>query len=87
MIVTIGVISTNYSQSIYSQHQIDRIKAEQLAKGVAWYNYINRSFTGTTGYAPGDHEVIDGKTYNITITENLGTGPQGTDIYDIQIDY
>ncbi len=86
MIVTIGVISTNVSQKIYTSHQIDRIKAEQIAKGAAWHLFMDKALTNSASL-PYNEIILDGKTYNLSFTEGLNSGPEGTDTYNITIQY
>ncbi|MFA5060223.1 MAG: hypothetical protein WC676_06300 [Candidatus Omnitrophota bacterium] len=84
MILAVGLLSTNTNQALMSQHQIDRIKAEQLAKGAFWYNYHN--LTASAGaLPPPPTETMDGKTYSITQTNSVGTGPNGTDTFSFQV--
>ncbi len=85
MIITIGIISLGTSQSISNQHQVDRIKADQLATGAWWFQYENQ-VKGTS--ATLTSQSLDGKTYTISIgAPSVGTGPNGTNTYAIQISY
>ncbi len=87
MIVTVGVVSTNYSKAIYSQHQIDRIKAEELAKGALWYHYTYRTLQGNPGPFVPPSETLDGKDFSVNVANSAGAGPSGTDEVGITISY
>ena len=84
MILAVALMSVSVSQSISGQHQIDRIKAEELAKGAFWYNYMNLTSTGTPATPPG--ETLDGKPFTPAITSSSG-GPNNTTIYSITVSY
>ncbi|GEM_PF-718719 len=83
-LLAISLMSLNGSATISNQKQIDRIKAEQLATGAFWYNYMNLSTSGTTATPPG--ETLDGKTYTPTITSAAG-GPNSTTIYNSTVSF
>lgn len=85
MIIALGIISLSTSQSISNQHQIERLKADQLAEGAWWFKYSGQ-IAGSTINPPS--ETIDGKTYTVTISPPVvDTGPNSTDTYAIQIQY
>lgn len=87
-ILAIALMSTTTSQVVATQHQIDRLKAEELAKGAHWYNYMNINTTGLTAMPPA--VILDGKTYTPIIIAPgppPGSGPNDTDQYDIRINY
>ena len=99
MIITIGVISANYTQTINTKNQVERIKAEELAKGAAWVNYMNLSFSQST--AMPTPVTLDGKTYSFedgtpdaisdnipsTLDKEASVGPNTTDRYRILVSY
>ena len=85
MIFTITILTQSISQTTASQKEIERIKAEQLAKGIFWNAYAGGSGQQlTTG--PVTIGAIDGKTYQATIT-SLGAGPANTTAYSINVSY
>ena len=65
--LSIGILGAMGSQGLLGQNQVDRIKAEQLAKGAFWKYYTQRATTGATG-AIVEVETLDGKTYTATAT-------------------
>ena len=76
MILVVGILSSNVNQALTAQHQIERLKAEQLAKGVSWHNYM--SLTQNDGTPLGAMPPIalpDGKTYAVAVT--AGTADSG----------
>lgn len=85
MIFAVGMVALNASQAISTQHQIDRIKAEQLAKGAHWVNYMGLVELGTTLEAP--PETLDGKDFSVSLTESPATGPLGSDSYQFTIQF
>ncbi len=85
MILAVSLISTTTSQSLSSQHQIDRIKAEELAKGAHWFNYMQITTNGSSAIPL--PTGLDGKTFTPTISTIPDAGPEGTDQFDIRIDY
>ena len=84
-ILAVALISTTTSQSLSAQHQIDRIKAEALAKGAHWYNYMSINANGAPATPPAI--TLDGKTFTPNIGVTPDVGPAGTDQIDIQITY
>ena len=84
MILAVSLISVTVSQNISNQHQIERIQAEQVAKGIMWNNYMNL-YPGGGAVGPGTI-TLDGRNYDYTITPGpLNTGPNGTDPFTIQV--
>ena len=79
MVLVLGIMSANVNQALTAQHQIERLKAEQIAKGVSWYNYMHLTQTGThLGPIP-PIVLPDGKTYAAVIaTGPANTGPYGS---------
>lgn len=86
MIIALGIISLNASQAISHEHQVDRVKASQLAKGIWWLQYSNQ-FLG--GNAADGIETIDGKpyTFNIIADPIADSGPNETETFTVQIQY
>ena len=85
MIIALGIISLTASQSISNQHQVDRIKADQLISGAWWFQYTKENSGGSSSLTT---QILDGKTYTITINPPTnGTGPNGTKTYTLQISY
>ena len=68
--LAVGLLSAIGNQGFSGQNQVDRIKAEQLAKGAFWKYYSERML-GTTGSAPS--ETLDGKTYSTAVAFNATT--------------
>ena len=68
MILVVGILSSNVNQALTAQHQIERLKAEQLAKGVSWHNYMSLAQNGTPLGAMPPIALPDGKTYAVAVT-------------------
>jgi len=85
MVIAVGIITLNSSQSLTNRHQIERIKAEQVAKGAFWNNYMSRFLNDTN--ATLNAEILDNKKFSPKITSSSGGGPNGTDIDEITVDY
>ena len=83
-ILAIGIMSTNLNQAFSSKTQVDRIRAEELAKGAFWFNFTSLRDLGTSAVPP--TETIDGITYTFNRT-STGVGPNGTTPQDIQVDW
>lgn len=66
-ILSIGILSAMGSQGLLGQNQVNRIKAEQLAKGVFWKYYIQHATSGSTSSVTVT-ETLDGKAYTATAT-------------------
>ena len=71
LVIAVGIVSLNSSSAISTQHQIDRIKMEQLGKGALWVNYMSLLQSGTP--ITGINAEMDGKTYTVTVS-NAGVG-------------
>lgn len=84
-IFVISLISTNMNEALSCQHQIERIKAEQLAKGLMWYNYMNLVNTNMPAPLPLLIE-LDRKKYFPTISSGA-PGPNNTTTQSISIAY
>ncbi len=85
-IMTIGIINSNANQIISGRRQIDRVKAEQYAKGIMWINGTQLG-KGGAAFAPATTS-LNGKTFTPALTSN-GTLPSNANIqrYDISITY
>ena len=82
-ILAIGVMGTNVSQSLSNQHQIDRIKAEQLAKGAFWDSYM-KILRGIDPVAnPTPSETLDNKDFTVDV--DVVAGPP--DEYLLSVDW
>ena len=84
-ILAVGIMTTNVNQALSNQYQVERIRAEELAKGAFWYNFVNLRTSGTSAL-PTSSITIDGKEYQITHQESPG-GPNGTRQHDIQVQW
>ena len=90
MILAVTMMSVNSSQAVSSQHQIERIKAEQLAKGAFWFNYMHRinhpEYTGTPPL--NGTEIMDGKIYTFNIIPgSVDTNYNDTTPFNAQVTY
>ena len=86
MILAVSLVSMTVGQSISNQHQIERIQAEQLAKGSMWYNFMNLYPGGPAAVPPGPI-TLDGRTFNPSFTVGApGGGPNQTTPYAITVD-
>lgn len=87
MVFAISLISISASQSVAGQHQIDRIKAEQLAKGALWYNYTNLQTNNISATPPAEN--LDNKTYTPSIVSpGAGAGFfSSTTEYQVTVNY
>ena len=85
-ILAIALMSASVSQTLSSQHQIERIKAEQLAKGAFWYNYLSISTLGSSSSPL--QETLDNKPYTPTVSSS-GADPfgYGTTTYNATVSY
>lgn len=69
MILVIGLLSAHVNQSTSTEHQVERIKAEELAKGVMWMNHMYLSTVTTANSFPGTiTATMDGKAYTSSVT-------------------
>ncbi len=82
MIFAIGIISLNSSSAISTQHQIDRLKLEQLGKGAHWANYMSMATSGNP--ISSLNATMDGKSYSVSVNPG-GTGPNSTTTYDYDV--
>src|SRR3989338_2258840 len=64
-IIAVGIMSMNVNQAISNQHQVERIKAAEFAKGAFWYNYM--SLSESAGMATPPPVTLDGKQYTATL--------------------
>ena len=90
MILAVTLMSANTNQALSSQHQIERIKAEQLAKGAFWFNYMHRVKDPTYSGTPSLNgiETMDQKSYTFNIVPGTAdTDYNDTTSYNIQVTY
>ena len=93
--LVIGLLSSNLNFVNVGQNQLDRIKADQLAKATFWRNFM--SLTTGNGVSPTPvvlmQQQVTGrpavnKPFTPSITAvGLNGGPNGTQQYDIQASY
>lgn len=83
-VIAMGIIALSSSQSLSNRHQIERMKAEQIARGAFWYNYMSRINSNTSGTP--DPEILDNKKFVPSISSAPG-GPSGTEVYTVVVDY
>ena len=76
MILSIGLMSQGVSQTKSAEEQVARIRAEQLAIGAYAKTYTDLA-TGAAVTSP-MAVTIDGKNYNVTVTDQGAIGPNGT---------
>ncbi len=84
MVFAISVLSLNVSQVTVGQHQVERIKADQYAKGIFWLNYT--SLLNGTGPIGAQSEPLDNKTYSASVSA-MGNGIYNTQRYDVTVSY
>ena len=89
IIFTIGLLSRSVTQTVSSEKQIDRIRAEQFAKGIFWQVYMNEANGGTVPNGTiFTSPTLDGKTFNATVVRGAaGSGTYGTTQFNIQVTY
>lgn len=87
MMLAVSLMSISSSQALSNRHQIDRIKAEQFAKGAFWNTYMQK-ITGNSVSNP-MNEILDNRTYSANVTEGAaGSGLYGsTASYTITVSY
>jgi hypothetical protein len=76
--LAVGILSAMGSQGVFGQNQVDRIKAEQLAKGYFWKVYYETALNGGSPSTVATPVVLDGKTYTVSIAVGGSAGPNGT---------
>ena len=95
-VFAVSILSVNISQATSSQRQIDRIKAEQVAIGQFWRNYMSRGTQSGSPLSPSVtiplSEVHHGttttpKNFTANVTDQGPSGPGGTRRYDVIITY
>ena len=92
MVLLASIMSSTVTQANISQKQIDRIKAEEVAKGAYWIVYDNRRnnrvFSTSIPTASSNPITLDGKSYNPTANDlGAGGGPLLTQGYRIDVTY
>ena len=87
-ILALGIISMNVNAVSTSQGEVDRIKAEQLAKGVSWVAYSSLASYGSINSMNVINATLDNKTYSTSRSSGISTsGPFQTDPYTVTINY
>ncbi len=87
-ILALSVLSLTQSEHNLSQAQIDRIKAEQLAKGALFKQFTTAINNGLPFQNESGSEVLDGKTFTYqTVVTNDGTGPLDSNPVTIVVSY
>lgn len=86
MIIAVGIVSLSSTQALSNQHQIERIKAEQVGKGVFWSNYMNIIHTGKALPKNPGAITLDNHSYIPTVV-NQGKGINQTTAYRIDVAY
>ena len=84
MIFTVSLISITVSQNISNHHQIERIQAEQLAKGSMWYNYMNINSVGSAAVPP--PVTLDGKQFTVSVATGVPDPSLQATPYTITVD-
>ena len=84
-ILAIGIMTTNVNQALSNQYQVERIRAEELAKGAFWFNFVNLRTSNAAGIPSPSIMTVEGKEYTITQASPPGIGPNGTDIQEIRV--
>lgn len=84
--LAVGILSAMGSQGVFGQNQVDRIKAEQLAKGAFWKSYYEAAITGTKTPQL-ISETLDGKTYTAGTSISGSAGPSGTSTLTSTVSY
>jgi len=84
--LAVGILSAMGSQGVFGQNQVDRIKAEQLAKGYFWKLYHEQAISGANATQVGT-VTLDGKTYTIGVTSAGTAGPGGTSTVTTTVTY
>ena len=94
--LVIGLLSTNLNFVNLGQNQIDRIKADQLAKATFWRNYMSLSTGNGVSATPAvplsqqvtDSSHIANKSFTPSVTAvGVNAGPNGTQQYNINVSY
>lgn len=81
MVYSIGILSRGATQVLSAEDQVDRIKAEQLTIGAYAKAYTDMT---TGNVMPGTISAnLDGKIYNVVLTDGGTTGPNNTNTLSI----
>jgi Tfp pilus assembly protein PilX len=87
-ILALSVLSLTQSEYNLGQAQIDRIKADQLAKGILFKQFTTAINNGMPFTDESGSETLDGKTFNYQATvTNDGSGPLGSNPVTVFISY
>ena len=98
IIVAVSVLNTNVNLALSGQRQINRIKAEQIAKGQFWRNYASlRETNAPTGplnfTLTESHRTQNGgvatfsKSFSASVASSAIPGPNQTARYDVSVSY
>lgn len=98
IIVAVSILNSNVNLTLSGQRQIDRIKAEQIAKGQFWRNYdslltMDTPTTPLSVTLTESHPTQNGgmvtfsKTFSATATPSAVPGPNQTTRYDVSVSY
>ena len=98
--LVIGLLSTNANFVNIGQGQMDRIRADQLAKSNFWRNYMSKTTTGNPYTTPattsisqniddgnGGHTATKAFSQNISSGATTDPGLNQTQQYNISISY
>lgn len=87
-ILALSVLSLTQSEHNLGQAQIDRIKADQLAKGALFKQFATAISNGQPFQNESGTENLNGKNFNYNVSiNNDGSGPLGSDPVTIVISY
>ncbi len=84
MVFTLMILTQSMNQTTASQKEIERIKADQLAKGIFWNAYSSGT-NQKLATGPVSIGAINGKVYQATIT-STGPATKGTG-YSVNVTY
>ncbi len=92
IIVAVGVLNSNVNLTLSGQRQIDRIKAEQIAKGQFWKNYSSLITTGTPAgpqifTLSENHRTQSGGTSTFSKSYSASTTTPTPGRYDVTVSY
>ena len=85
IVYVIGILSVSTSEVSTGKGLVERIKAEQLAKGAFWFNYTSMVATNSVAIIP--DETLDDKTYSTTAIYSAGGGPNDTSSLNVITSY
>lgn len=80
-IFVVSILSQSLNQGTSSQAQVDRIKAQQLAKGLFWKSHSDM----IASVVPADSsETLNGKTFTIDVD---AAADASTKLYTVNVTY